>query len=703
MPQYLTQGITYMLSKDASDTINPAKYRPITCLQTFYKILTACLSETIYSHLDEHNILAEEQKGSRKFSQGCKEQLIIDSVAMKQALTRKRNIHTMYIDYRKAFDSVPHSWLISVLELYKIHPSIVKFLQTIMGKWQTVLNIKQSSVTTEPIRIERGIFQGDALSPLWFCLAINPLSKLLNDTKCGFKLKDNNSHFTLSHLLYMDDIKMFGTSKEEIYKLAEVTEEFSKDICMNFGVDKCKIFSVNRGKVQDSNYILENGEIIESLGEENSYKYLGFQQSKQIYHSQTKADLTRKFQRRLDLILKTHLNSRNTIKAINTYAIPLLTYSFGVINWSQTNLKKLQTTINTKLTKHRKHHPNSCSQRLTLPREEGGRGIIDIQNLHNKQIISLRTFFYSKATNSLLHHYTVKIDKKLTPLNLHETNPQKNEQITDSNNKMNNWAQKSLHGRHKADLSQAHIDKAASNKWLVKGELFPETEAFMLAIQDQVIATRNYRKYITKEPNLPTDLCRQCNSASETIQHITSACKVLANTDYKHRHDQVAAVIHQQLACNYKLIEKKTAYYKYKPNPVLENSHCKIYWDRTILTDRTAHFNRPDITVHDKLKNTVYFIDVAIPNTHNIQSTINGKLTKYTDLAIQIKIQWKVDAVQIIPIVLSSTGVVPKTLQKSLDTLDIHHNILNLIQKVAILNTCRITRKFLSTSRITTS
>ena len=158
------------------------------------------------------------------------------------------------------------------------------------------------------------------------------------------------------------------------------------------------------------------------------------------------------------------------------------------------------------MTKYRKHHPKTCTQRLTLPRSEGGRGIIDIVNLHNKQISSLRNFFRRKSETSPLHQSVIIIDKKLTPLNLNDCNLQPNEDIIEKQQKLHNWAQKALHGRHKADLSQPFVDDDKSNAWLRKGELFPETEVFMLAIQDQVIATRNYRKFIIKE--LQSDTCR---------------------------------------------------------------------------------------------------------------------------------------------------------------------------------------------------
>lgn len=264
------------------------------------------------------------------------------------------------------------------------------------------------------------------------------------------------------------------------------------------------------------------------------------------------------------MLIRSQLTSRNLFKAINSFAIPILTYSFGIVSWSKTDLIKLQRSINTSLTINRKHHPRSCVQRLTLPREDGGRGLIDIENLHNQQIINLRKFFFQKAQQSPLHKLISCLDKNYTPLNLHSSDPQRNESITTKSDKIAAWERKSLHGRHRLDLQQPHVDMKASNASLRRGELFPETEGFMIAIQDQFIDTANYQKFIIRRPNY-NDSCRRCHSYSETIQHITGACRAIAQTDYKHRHDQVAAIIHQSLAIQTKLVADKVPYYKCKP------------------------------------------------------------------------------------------------------------------------------------------
>jgi hypothetical protein len=87
-----------------------------------------------------------------------------------------------------------------------------------------------------------------------------------------------------------------------------------------------------------------------------------------------------------------------------------------------------------------------------------------------------------------------------------------------------------IHGRNPHDLSQQHVDIEALNKWLTSADLFAETESFLTAIQDQVILTRNYMKYILKQPNID-ELCRRRGKEPETIQHITAACEQLAPTE----------------------------------------------------------------------------------------------------------------------------------------------------------------------------
>nr|CAH7720376.1 unnamed protein product [Callosobruchus chinensis] len=439
LPKFLNQGITYIKPKNA-DTKNPANYRPITCLPTFYKIITATICRRIEQHLNAKQHLDRKTKRMYKTSQGCKEQLIIDSVVMKQARKEHRNLHTCFIDYKKAFDS---------------------FLTRTMETWRTNVHLKTQDglIQTEELRIRRGIFQGSSPSSLWFCLCQNPLSNTLSNTDHGFNIRHQkvNQH-KINHLLYMDDLKLYAATEVQLRELLRTTGVCTSDVRMEFAMSKCKALHINKGQWKNHpEQEIVAGQTLDNMDKNETYKYLGFNQSVKIDHTQVKGQLTQEFRDRLIRLLKTKLNSRNLTKAINTFAIPVLTYSFGIIKWSRTDIETIHILIQTQLTKHRMSHPNA-------------------------QIKTLRLFFQSKQTN--LHKAIVKANKHYTPLTLscpsHAADAHNH--IESQQGKINTWVQKALHSKHRYRVTQDHINEDQSSTWLQDGQLFPETEGFMLAI-----------------------------------------------------------------------------------------------------------------------------------------------------------------------------------------------------------------------------
>ena len=393
-------------------------------------------------------------------------------------------------------------------------------------------------------------------------------------------------------------------------------------------------------------------------------------------------------------ILKSSLNGRNTFKAINTFAVPVLTYTFGVIKWSETELENILRRTRVLLTKYRALHPKSAVERLILPRCRGGRGLVDIAWLHQKQVNKLQLYFH--AQNSHLHRIVAEADRRYTPLDLHYVNPGElgsdEERI---NNTIELWSEKQIHGRHAYDLQRPYVDEEASNAWLQNGGIFLETEGFMVAIQDQVIATKNYLKHIVKA-EVETDKCRRCQLTSETIQHITGACQSLAASDYLKRHNNVAKIIHLALLKKYQINETAVPYYQYTPDPVRENETHKLYWDRSVLTDRPIVSNRPDLILVNKLQKRTFLIDIGIPNSHNMEYYYNEKVTKYLPLAAEIKDLWRQEDVIILPLIISTTGIIPKTLANNLQQLGLPLAVRNQMQKAVILDTTSTVRSFLN-------
>ena len=100
--------------------------------------------------------------------------------------------------------------------------------------------------------------------------------------------------------------------------------------------------------------------LIVTMTEKDSYKYLCVCQLRGLPQTAMKESLLESFSKRLSSILRIGLNSENTIKAINTYAISLLTHSFELIKWSSTDVEGIDRIIGTEMTGHGMHYISSA-------------------------------------------------------------------------------------------------------------------------------------------------------------------------------------------------------------------------------------------------------------------------------------------------------------------------------------------------------
>jgi hypothetical protein len=199
-------------------------------------------------------------------------------------------------------------------------------------------------------------------------------------------------------------------------------------------------------------------------------------------------------------------------------------------------------------------------------------------------------------------------------------------------------------------------------------------------------------------------LCLHCitvnnknnNNEGETIEHIISSCTVLAQSEYKKRHDIFAKIIHMNLGVKFNLLKNTQPHYSYTPESCLENDNYKLYFDRTILTDMHIKQNRPDIIILNKKQKQAYLLDIAVPNSHNITQTYNTKINKYLELSVAMRNLWCLEKISILPLVISATGIVPQSLFKNLKILDLDNTLVVEIQKGILLYSCHIVRKFLN-------
>lgn len=436
-------------------------------------------------------------------------------------------------------------------------------------------------------------------------------------------------------------------------------------------------------------------------------------QSNEIKIKEMKNKLQEEYFTRLKKIMKTSLNSKNTIQAINTFAVPVVTYGFSILDWSVTSLETIDRETRNVLRKYHLLHINSDIDRLYLSRLEGGRGLLNITDLFKSHTIQYDKYLLETQDELLkivatwqtqrgkksIHVRSMKfIDElQLQTNEIVETSRTETKNIikhAQKNRRKKLLKDKKMHSQYIKILEEPHVDTKTSTAWLKSSTLKRATEATICAIQEQAITTKYTRKHIFKTSD--DDRCRACKQAPETIHHIISSCSKLAPTKYLQRHNNLCKYIHILLAEKYDFLKEQAIWYKYDPEPYLENEAVKILWDFPVQTDRTVAHNKPDILLFQKTKKKVFLIDIAVPNDENIGRKRNEKIEKYNDLCYEIKELWNVNEVKTVPIIVGATGIIHQKFDKSIyETIGIIVNTRE-IQKIILLGTANITRYFLS-------
>ena len=273
--------------------------------------MTGIISDWTHTFLEENEMLPTEQKGCRRKSRGTKDELLIDKTILRDSQHKHKNLAMAWIDYKKAYDMVPYTWIIESLKLAQVAPNVIDFVERSMKSWSTELTACGQTLGT--VKTKRGIFQGDSLSPLLFALCMIPLTKIVRKAKAGYML-DN---IKVNHLLFMDDLKLFAKNEKELDSLVSTVQFFSRDIGMEFGLKKCGVTVLKRGKLRKKEGIqLVNGETIKEVGREG-YKYLGIMELDRVKEQEIKKMFRNKYMHRLKLVMQSKLNGGNKIKRKN--------------------------------------------------------------------------------------------------------------------------------------------------------------------------------------------------------------------------------------------------------------------------------------------------------------------------------------------------------------------------------------------------
>ncbi len=217
--------------------------------------------------MDYFGTLDENRIAYRKGHQ-TSDHLFTLNTLIQNAFNKSNSLYVCFVDFRKAFDSVPHSCLLNKLFVNGISGKFLKIITMLYSKVKSCARANDG--LTEFFSCARGVRQGCILSPMLFALFLNDLNEKINSDSNGVRLGNE----TFSTLFYADDLVLLAESAEDLQNQLDTLHTYTSNIQMEFNVKKTKVMVLKRNKRKINNqsqWQLGSKDIKEC----NSYKYLG--------------------------------------------------------------------------------------------------------------------------------------------------------------------------------------------------------------------------------------------------------------------------------------------------------------------------------------------------------------------------------------------------------------------------------------------
>ncbi len=653
-PSWLAKGRIILLPK-SGDLTQPENLRPIACLNTQYKLITGFLSQLIYEHCQA--ILPNNQIALRKGLWSSTHASILDRSMNAESLSEGRSHNVAWVDYAKAFDSIPHSYIRKLLTVLKLPKEVKNAISNLISKWAVTYEVKASGRLMESklMRVRSGVLQGDTLSPLLFCLAVAPISLMLNSMQDPIE-----KTFKPNHLLYMDDLKIYSHEKGKLMEMVSATKELSSNIGLAMNERKCAIAGTDCVQPEDGKMWLP------FLDEASTYKYLGIEQRLLACHEECWKRVEKETLKRLMAALDARMTYGQIRRVFNSMAVPVSRYLFTNLVHAEkryihirNRARDLDSQVRNLLSEQKLRPQKSNAARLYLPVKMGGCGWLSLEQTLKESVVYCwcylactetewfgfaRSVLYSLKDSSSVCGAAKQI---LTEANVHATagngiislridqgvstiyTPReaarritKDLRVGFAQECLKSWRSAKMAGR----VSRAGIDQELSFRWLAVAHVDKRVIRNVIGIQEGCLVSWAKRN------------CLRCGHASETEMHIVSACNWSKTGLMLDRHNGPCRVLYNELCRKYQLVVP----HHQTPVPSLtESNKVKILYDCLLETGsmskargddekcKPLKCRRPDLVVFDKIQRRIIVVEVGVPWFGRLDDMFYIKYHKY--------------------------------------------------------------------------
>ena len=232
--------------------------------------------------------------------------------------------------------------------------------------------------------------------------------------------------------------------------LVQTVRIFSEDIGMEFGIEKCAMLIMEKGKIVKSvGTELTDGKVIKSLQEGESCKYLEILEADKFLEEKMKLNVSKEYIRRIRKVLKSKLNGENLVCGVNTWTVSLLRYSAAFVSWSRSELEAIDRKSRKLFTIYGALHPKFDIDRLYIPTKKGGRGLISLEDCVRLAKRGLEVYVHGSEERLMQAARGDKIDGLEAASVLKKSKKEK---------RLEDWEEKVLYGQYLRQTKEVRSD-----------------------------------------------------------------------------------------------------------------------------------------------------------------------------------------------------------------------------------------------------
>ena len=327
-PTRWQNALTILLHKKGDPT-DLENYRPISLLNHLYKLFTRIITDRLETKLDFYQ--PKEQAGFRK-NFGTNDHLHCIKGIIEKSIEYNRPLVLAFVDFRKAFDTIEFNSIMKALEESRIDYRYSRLIKNIYNNATMTVRLHKD---TKCIKINRGIRQGDTLSPKLFTAVLEHAFKQLDWDTNGIKVDGE----MLSHLRFADDIVLMGDNLKTIGTMLAELDAACKEVGLNINFGKTQFMT---NLVPSENLKVDDKEITLV----HKYKYLGHEiqiaRDNQTTELQRRITLAWAAYGALSDIFKSSIPNHLKKKTFDQCILPVMTYGAETLSLTQATATKLR-------------------------------------------------------------------------------------------------------------------------------------------------------------------------------------------------------------------------------------------------------------------------------------------------------------------------------------------------------------------------